>query len=68
MAKWNLDQCRSMEDDKVNMHYIIDRLESILDDTNQKEEKVVREVNELKRELIYNPGVNSRIKRKEELE
>jgi hypothetical protein len=57
-----------MEDDKVNMHYIIDRLENILEDTNQKEEKVVREVNELKRELIYNLGVNSRIKRKEELE
>jgi len=54
--------------DRVNMHYIIDRLESILDDTNQKEEKVIREVNELKRELIYNLGVNSRIKRKEELE
>jgi len=54
--------------DRVNMHYIVDRLESILDDTNQKEEKVVRELNELKRELIYNLGVNSRIKRKEELE
>ena len=49
--------------DRVNMHYIVDRLESILDDTNQKEEKVVRELNELKRELIYNLGVNSRIKR-----
>jgi hypothetical protein len=57
-----------MEDDKVNMHYIIDRLENILEDTNQKEEKVVRELEELKRELIYNLGVNSRIKRKEELE
>ena len=54
--------------DRVNMHYIVDRLESILDDTNQKEEKIVRELNELKRELIYNLGVNSRIKRKEELE
>ena len=54
--------------DRVNMHYIVDRLESILDDTNQKEEKVVRELNELKRELIYNLGFNSRIKRKEELE
>ena len=49
--------------DRVNMHYIVDRLESILDDTNQKEEKVVRELNELKRELIYNLGVNARIKR-----
>ena len=58
-----------MEDAKVNMDYIIDLSgRSILEDTNQKEEKVVREVNELKRELIYNLGVNSRIKRKEELE
>jgi hypothetical protein len=53
-----------MEDDRVNMHYIVDRLENILDDTNQKEEKVIRELEELKRELIYNLGVNSRIKRK----
>ena len=67
MAKWNLDQCRSMEDDRVYMHYIVDRLENILDDTNQKEEKVIRELEELKRELIYNLGVNSRIKRKKEL-
>ena len=67
MAKWNLNQCRSMEDDRVNMHYIVDRLENILDDTNQKEEKVIRELEELKRELIYNLGVNSRIKRKKEL-
>tara|TARA_R110000751_G_scaffold199447_1_gene304135 strand:+ start:557 stop:760 length:204 start_codon:yes stop_codon:yes gene_type:complete len=63
MAKWNLDQCRSMEDDRVNMHYIVDRLEDILDDTNQKDGRVVRKLDELKRELIYNLGVNSRIKR-----
>jgi hypothetical protein len=56
-----------MEDDRVNMHYIVDRLENILDDTNQKEEKVIRELEDLKRELIYNLGVNSRIKRKKEL-
>ena len=64
MAKWNLNQCRSMEDDRVNMHYIVDRLEDILDDTNQKDGRVVRKLDELKRELIYNLGVNSRIKRK----
>jgi hypothetical protein len=63
MAKWNLNQCRSMEDDRVNMHYIVDRLEDILDDTNQKDGGVVRKLDELKRELIYNLGVNSRIKR-----
>ena len=68
MAKWDFSKLNMEDHDRVNMHYIIDRLESILDDTNQKEEKVVRELNELKRELIYNLGVNSRIKRKEELE
>tara|TARA_B110000211_G_scaffold223308_1_gene273072 strand:- start:540 stop:710 length:171 start_codon:yes stop_codon:yes gene_type:complete len=52
-----------MEDDRVNMHYIVDRLEDILDDTNQKDGRVVRKLDELKRELIYNLGVNSRIKR-----
>jgi len=65
MAKWDFSKLNMEDHDRVNMHYIIDRLESILDDTNQKEEKVIREVNELKRELIYNLGVNSRIKRKE---
>ena len=64
MAKWNLDKLPDHADDRVNMHYIIDRLENILEDTNQKEEKVIRELEELKRELIYNLGVNSRIKRK----
>ena len=63
MAKWNLDQCRSMEDDRVNMHYIVDRLEDILDDTNQKDGRVVRKLDELRRELIYNLVANSKIKR-----
>ena len=65
MAKWNLDQCRSMEDDRVNMHYIVDRLEDILNNTNQKNGRVVRKLDELRRELIYNLGANSRNKRKD---
>jgi hypothetical protein len=63
MAKWNLDKLPDHADDRVNMHYIVDRLEDILDDTNQKDGGVVRKLDELKRELIYNLGVNSRIKR-----
>jgi hypothetical protein len=63
MAKWNLDKLPDHADDRVNMHYIVDRLEDILDDTNQKDGRVVRKLDELKRELIYNLGVNSRIKR-----
>jgi len=63
MAKWNLDNLRSHTDDRVNMDYIVDRLEDILGDTNQKEVRVVRKVEELKRELIYNLGVNYRNKR-----
>ena len=63
MAKWSLDKLPDHADDRVNMHYIVDRLEDILDDTNQKDGRVVRKLDELKRELIYNLGVNSRIKR-----
>ena len=63
MAKWNLDSLRSQTDDRVDIDYIIDRLDDILDDTNQKEVRVVRKVEELKRELIYNLGVNYRNKR-----
>ena len=63
MAKWNLDKLPDHADDRVNMHYIVDRLEDILDDTNQKDGRIVRKLDELKRELIYNLGVNSRIKR-----
>ena len=63
MAKWNLDSLRSQTEDRVDIDYIIDRLDDILDDTNQKEVRIVRKVEELERELIYNLGVNYRIKR-----
>jgi len=64
MAKWDLDKLHH-PDDRVNMHYIIDRLEDILNDTNQKDARVVRKLDELRRELIYNLVANSRIKRKD---
>lgn len=45
-------------DDRVDLHYVIHRLEDIVSGTNQKDETVLRQVEELKRELIYNLGVN----------
>jgi len=62
MAKWDLDKLHHA-DNRVNMHYIVDRLEDILNDTNQKDGRIVRKLDELRRELIYNLGANSRIKR-----
>jgi hypothetical protein len=47
-----------MDDDRVDLHYVIHRLEDIVSGTHQKDETVLRQVDELKRELIYNLGVN----------
>ena len=47
-----------MDDDRVDMVYVVHRLEDIVSGTNQKDETVLRQVEELKRELIYNLGVN----------
>ena len=50
-------------DDRVCMHYVVDRLEDI---TNKNEDSVFllkEELDEFKRELIYNLGVNTRIRR-----
>ena len=62
MAKWDLDKLYHA-DNRVNTHYIIDRLEDILNDTNQKDGRIVRKLDELRRELIYNLVANARIKR-----
>ena len=43
---------------KVNVYYVLHRLEEILDDTRRKEDHVLRGVEALKRELIYNLGVD----------
>ena len=45
-----------------NLYYILDRLEEILDDTRQKEDHVLRGVEALKRELIYNLGADQWMK------
>ena len=47
-----------MGDDRVDMVYVIHRLEDIVSGTRQKDETVLRQVDEFKRELIYNLGVN----------
>ena len=47
-----------MDDDRVDMVYVIHRLEDIVSGTRQKDETVLRQVDEFKRELIYNLGVN----------
>ena len=50
-----------MIDDRVCMHYVVDRLESCL---SKDQDKMRRELEEFKRECIYNLGVNTRIKYK----
>jgi len=50
----------------VNVYYILDRLDEMLDDTRRKEDHVLRSVERLKRELIYNLGVEHWRKFKEE--
>ena len=53
----------NMIDDRVCMHYVVDRLESCLE---KDLDKMRRELEDFKRECIYNLGVNTRIKRKGE--
>lgn len=58
-------------DDRVDIHYVIDRIDDILtynacqlDDTGAEVRDCVRKdmLDEFKRELIYNLGVNQRIR------
>ena len=44
-------------DDRVCMHYVIDRLEDILEEDTIDASKLIG----FKRELIYNLGINQRI-------
>ena len=53
----------NMIDDRVCMHYVVDRLESCLE---KDLDKMRRELEDFKRECIYNLGVNTRIKHKGE--
>ena len=47
-----------MDDDRVDLHYVIYRLGDIVSSTKQKDMSVLRQVEEFKRELIYNLGAN----------
>ena len=59
-------------DDRVCMHYVIDRLEDILDPETRQGvaltslyEDMENSLSEFKKELIYNLGANQRIYHKE---
>ncbi|MBJ64657.1 MAG: hypothetical protein CMB55_07695 [Euryarchaeota archaeon] len=58
-------------DNRVCMHYVIDRIEDLINDCNPDEgtaealAKVHKGLSEFKKEVIYNLGVNLRIDYKE---
>jgi hypothetical protein len=53
-------------DDRVCMHYVVDRLEDIVETYEKKDvTEAVKQIEEFKRECIYNLGVNTRIRREE---
>ncbi len=58
-------------DDRVCMHYVVDRLESIIELHDPQNPEISdmkymhKELEEFKRECIYNLGVNTRIRYKE---
>lgn len=48
-------------DDRVCMHYVIDRIESAMTFSNRSD-AIFQALNEFRHELIFNLGVNQRIK------
>lgn len=51
-------------DDRVSMHYVVDRLEDILNKHQlHMPEPMFKALDEFRRECIYNLGVNTRIRR-----
>ena len=61
----------NMIDDRVCMHYVVDRLEELVALSDPDREsvdfiKVHKRLHDFKEELVYNLGVNTRIKRKGE--
>ena len=54
-------------DDRVCMHYVVDRLEGIVETYEKKDvTEAIKQIEDFKRECIYNLGVNTRIRRKGE--
>ena len=60
-----------MMDDRVCMHYVVDRLEDIIKLHDPQNPEIAdmkymhKALEEFKRECIYNLGVNTRIRREE---
>ena len=54
----------SMIDDKVCMHYVVDRLDDLIEMVDPA--KVHKTLHHFKEEMVYNLGVNTRIKHKGE--
>ena len=53
-------------DDRVSMHYVVDRLEDILKKHQlHMPQPMFKDLDEFRRECIYNLGVNTRIRRDE---
>ena len=53
-------------DDRVSMHYVVDRLEDILKKHQRHmPEPMFKDIEEFRREFIYNLGFNTRIRRDE---
>lgn len=51
-------------DDRVCMHYVVDRLEEVIDKHQiHMNQPMFKDIDKFKRELIYNLGVNARIRR-----
>ena len=56
-----------MIDDRVCMHYVVDRLEDIVETYEKKDvTEAIKQIEDFKEECIYNLGVNTRIRRKGE--
>ena len=53
-----------MQDDRVDIYYMLDRLDDIITGHN---DKIMTSLVDFRDELIYNLGVNQRAKQKEEV-
>jgi len=68
----DIKESASEIDDRVCMHYVVDRLEDLINECNPNEgaaaglARVHKSLCEFKKECIYNLGVNTRIKHKGE--
>jgi len=51
-------------DDRISIHYVVDRLEDILKKHQRHmPQPMFKDLDEFRRECIYNLGVNTRIRR-----